>query len=174
MLGLAWQIPLVAVNTLEVLALQILHRQPNDIPTIVVPVINAFRRQVFTAGWLSNPDNTIIPIFPTQVVDAALWEAQPLGTHLAAANQADSCFAGSYSSLAKKILVGGPGLQIYRPAGVCQGSELPVELVEEVSPDALWVGQIGWDRFQAGMTESPTTLTANYVRASAAEDNLEK
>lgn len=175
MLGLAWQIPLVPVNTLEVLALQILHRQLDVRPAIVVPVINAFRRQVFTAGWLCKPDRTIIPVFPTQVVDAAGWTLQPLGDHLPGQilNQW-ATISAEYSTEASQILVGGPGLLNYQPGQVCQGSGLAVQLVEGILPEAGWVGQIGWNRFQAGQTESPLTLTANYVRASAAEDKLDK
>jgi tRNA threonylcarbamoyladenosine biosynthesis protein TsaB len=175
MLGLAWQIPLVAVNTLEVLALQILHRQLDDSPAIIVPVINAFRRQVFTAGWLSNPDRTIIPVLPTQVVDAHRWTVQPLGDHLPDQTPNPwTTISTEYSTAASKILVGGPGLLNYQPGQVCQGSGIAVQLVEGVLPEAGWVGQIGWNRYQAGQTESPMTLTANYVRASAAEDKLDK
>lgn len=173
MLGLAWQVPLVAVSTLEVLAHQILHRRPKHHPAIVVPVINAFRRQVFTASWLSSLDNTISPIFPTQVVDAVTWQARPLTSQSAAPQPANATsFAAEGTASANVILVGGPGLESYRPGRICLGRGLPVQLVEELHPEAAWVGQLGWKRFQEGLIESPNSLTANYVRASAAEDQL--
>jgi tRNA threonylcarbamoyladenosine biosynthesis protein TsaB len=172
MLAMAWQIPLVAVDTLEVLACQILLRQASHDPAIIVPVINAFRSQVFTSGWISSSPSGIIPLFPTQVVDADRWTAQPITAQVPSQDLCQN--SNLYSSKVSEILVGGPGLQNYQPGEFCQGSGLPIRIIGDITPDARWVGQIGWTRFQAGQIESAESLSANYVRASAAEDKLAK
>lgn len=82
MLGLAWSLPIVAVDTLQVLAYQIVHRHAAPSQIIAVPVINAFRRQVFTSAWLARPDATIVPLSPAHVVDADIWVDHPMGSGL--------------------------------------------------------------------------------------------
>lgn len=196
MLGLAWSLPIVAVDTLQVLAYQIVHRHAAPSQIIAVPVINAFRRQVFTSAWLARPDATIVPLSQAHVVDADIWVDHPMGSglledELSQDSQTDahgSQFQVSPSdriaALATTLIsVGGPGLEVYRPniqpsitsPSLSPNSVRPtVQIIEGVNPDAQWVGRIGWQLFQAGQTHSPETLIANYVRASAAEEKLSK
>lgn len=188
MLGLAWSLPIVAVDTLQVLAYQIVHRHAAPSQIIAVPVINAFRRQVFTSAWLARPDATIVPLSQAHVVDADIWVDHPMGSglledELSQDSQVDahgSQFQVSPSdriaALATTLIsVGGPGLEVYRPNILPTSPGRPtVQIVEGVNPDAQWVGRIGWQLFQSGQTLSPETLVANYVRASAAEEKLSK
>lgn len=196
MLGLAWSLPIVAVDTLQVLAYQIVHRHAAPSPIIAVPVINAFRRQVFTSAWLARPDATIVPLSQAHVVDADIWVDNPMGSgllegELSQDSQADahgSQFPVSPSDKSNAlsttlISVGGPGLEVYRPnipSNITSANPSTmlgrptVQIVEGVNPDAEWVGRIGWQLFQAGHKLSPESLVANYVRASAAEEKLSK
>jgi tRNA threonylcarbamoyladenosine biosynthesis protein TsaB len=160
MLGLAWNVPIVAVDTLEVLALQLTDLPELRSEVLIVPVINAFRRQVFVAAWQASSDGTFNRVALTQVIDADRWISTPLPP-----------FVEAYpESRAGKILVAGPGLVNYRPVGRCPGTGLEVQIVDNVSAQAGWVGQIGWRQFQAGQVHTAASLAANYVRASAAEE----
>ncbi len=132
MLGLAWSLPIVAVDTLQVLAYQIVHRHAAPSQIIAVPVINAFRRQVFTSAWLARPDATIVPLSQAHVVDADVWVDQPMGSglleglsqpELSTSEPADGHAellpvspADRRAALATTLIsVGGPGLEVYRP-----------------------------------------------------------
>lgn len=225
MLGLAWSLPIVAVDTLQVLAYQIVHRHtaPNQI--IAVPVINAFRRQVFTSAWLARPDATIVPLSQAHVVDADAWVDDPMGSwaisgpdgaisglnassggssasvggltesEVSQASQSEGLGSRLLISPADRIAapaatiisVGGPGLEVYRPnippniptnntstSSSANPGRPNIQIVENINPDAQWVGRIGWQLFQAGQTHSPEALVANYVRASAAEEKISK
>lgn len=196
MLGLAWSLPIVAVDTLQVLAYKIVHRHAAPSQIIAVPVINAFRRQVFTSAWLARPDATIVPLSQAHVVDADIWVDDPMGSGLLEGELSQGSQADAHGSqfpvspidrndaLATTFIsVGGPGLEVYRPniptpsphANPSPKSGRPtLHIIEGINPDAQWVGRIGWQLFQAGQTHSPESLVANYVRASAAEEKLSK
>ncbi|MFO0943365.1 MAG: tRNA (adenosine(37)-N6)-threonylcarbamoyltransferase complex dimerization subunit type 1 TsaB [Pirellulales bacterium] len=246
MLGLAWNLPIVAVDTLQVLAHQIaaqqfVNRQSDSGPIIVVPVINAFRRQVFASVWLAGANGTIVPLTNAQVLDADTWLSNPLaGYHVAdsariqtVASVADpiaeadparvqSLISDPVPDLARvqtaitehepdltkplnklqqhqfvpdpiiaaqgaptHIAIGGPGLENYLPKlshcpikinSVQINSKpdqmVPVKILHGVNPDAMWVANVGFQKFDAGQCESAESLMANYVRASAAEEKL--
>ncbi len=194
MLGLAWNLPIVAVDTLQVLAHQIaaqhtVHRQSTLGPFIVVPVINAFRRQVFTSVWLAETNGTIVPLTPACVLDADQWLASPVASVVADPARvqkvsesfvADPARVQLAQGLPNHVVVGGPGLENYQPElSHCpypSNSEVqqlvPVEILPGILPDAKWVADVGFQRFDAGYCESAESLLANYVRASAAEEKL--
>ena len=121
MLAFAWQISIVPVDTLELLAYQIVHRQEWPTGIMVVPVINAFRQQVFTAVWMSGADKRIVPLSPSTVVDAALWMADPLTT--CCSQPGEHSQPGEQAQLRAwldrgggLVVLGGPGLQQYSPS----------------------------------------------------------
>lgn len=204
MLALAWNVPIVAVDTLQVLACQIaaqhaVNRQSVADAFMVVPVINAFRRQVFTSVWLAGSNGTVFPLTDSNVVDADVWLESPVAGAVVdnsrppvspsislsassfwASDSVSSVSAVQPVGLPSRILVGGPGLESYRPQLLnCQfqsklGLEaaVPVEIFPGIIPDAKWVAEVGFQRFQAGLCESADSLLANYVRASAAEEKL--
>lgn len=203
MLGLAWNLPIVAVDTLQVLAHQIaahqtVHRQSAQGPFIVVPVINAFRRQVFTSVWLAETNGTIVPLTPACVLDADQWLANPVASAVAdpaRVQKVSESFVADparvqhaqtepnatvHAGLPNLILIGGPGLDNYSPnLSHCQYPShaaveqlVPVEILPGILPDAKWVADVGFQRFNAGYCESAESLLANYVRASAAEEKL--
>ncbi|MCC7333764.1 MAG: tRNA (adenosine(37)-N6)-threonylcarbamoyltransferase complex dimerization subunit type 1 TsaB [Pirellulaceae bacterium] len=192
MLGLAWQIPLVAVDTLQIIAarsaenvLENYCETAEELGTeadqpIVVAVLNAFRKQVFAAAWripaghpndgsqerdaLHDSGLAMIPLAKAQVLGAPLWQAQPLSALSASLQKLNS----RQNSLAsKRIWVSGPGLRSYTPR-VDSG----VHLIDEShwDPVASWVGRLGWQHYMAGQAVSAAGLSPNYVRASAAEE----
>ncbi|MEO8269522.1 MAG: tRNA (adenosine(37)-N6)-threonylcarbamoyltransferase complex dimerization subunit type 1 TsaB [Aureliella sp.] len=216
MLGLAWQIPLVAVDTLQVIAArgaQNVAKNYHEVgrvleaaaaQTIVVAVLNAYRKQVFAAAWRipsgSSGDGpqakdgshesglAMIPWAEAQVLDAPLWQAQPLSslkarlpelsspefsctnppTHPPALPPipcAPTIQEGSLTS--RQIWVAGPGLRNYTPRNDCG-----VNLIDESQwdPIASWVGRLGWQHYLAGQAVSAEVLLPNYVRGSAAEE----
>lgn len=115
MLAFAWQISIVPVDTLELLAYQIVHRQEWPTGIMVVPVINAFRQQVFTAVWMSGADKRIVPLSPSTVVDAALWMADPLTTCCSQPGEQAQLRAW-LDRRGGLVVLGGPGLQQYSPS----------------------------------------------------------
>lgn len=216
MLGLAWQIPLVAVDTLQVIAARSAENVlKNDRETaeelgteaeqpILVAVLNAFRKQVFAAAWRipagctqvgptandgsETPGLAMIPLATAQVLDARLWQAQPLSS-LKACPQVLSSHESSGSSpspppppvspipcatslqesslASRRIWIAGPGLRAYTPRVDCG-----VNLIDESQwdPVASWVGRLGWQNYLVGRAVSAAELSPNYVRGSAAEE----
>jgi tRNA threonylcarbamoyl adenosine modification protein YeaZ len=202
MFGLAWGIPIAPVDTLAAIALRASGphsetEQPNSRSTaVIVPVINAYRRQVFVGGWRASsparlaadgsPGAAVLQqIAPSQVVDAAVWQAQPWSSlnrdpsaslalaHLPQASQADAdvdlpLARAVAESLPSQVLVCGPGLRTYLPQ-----PQLGVQLADadRWDPTASCVGRLGWELFQRGQAVTAHTLRPNYVRRSAAEEN---
>lgn len=163
MLAFAWGIPVVAVDTLHALTYQAaesgLVSSTKGESWLVVPAINAFRRQVFSGAWLcstpagANQSLRCEATAGVQVVDAAKWIEDPLGT------------LGCEARLsADRTLLTGPGLAAFQV-------EKTLGFVQEVSElQATCVAQLGWDLFHAGASIEPSLLQANYVRQSAAEE----
>ncbi len=165
MLGFAWGTPLVPVDTLHVIAWGIASQQigkpawtANPRSISLVSVLNAFRKQVFAGAWLLDKSSTnapvLLPLAPSQVLDAAQWQAEPLRSLLTCQLSPDTC-----------SLVCGPGLRNYSPTAA-------LELADEScwDPTAAAVGMLGWQAFAAGSALSARELRPNYIRASAAEE----
>lgn len=118
MLGLAWNIPLVAVDTLHVIAARacqeaaqrhrevVEERGPEAGQAVVVAVLNAFRKQVFAAAWSistggsEEPGLAMLPVASAQVLDAARWQAQPLSSLTACLRELNPQNSPSFSSAA--------------------------------------------------------------------------
>ncbi len=162
MLGLAWRIPIVGVDTLEVLAHQMNCRIDDASSAIIVPVLNAFRRQVFTAAWRPESPETIMRLSPSQTVDADEWVQDPFGSQAMDA-ASDICN--------KTVLVGGPGLDAYRPALVGNVRQPTMVVLEGIHPTAASLAKIGGANWAAGNFSTAEELTANYIRSSAAEEH---
>lgn len=168
MLAFAWNLPVVPVDTLQVLATQIVHRHVGPVEIIAVPVINAFRRQVFTSVWRAESTESIVQLAGSRVVDSCIWQSNVVGR---LPGQADPLHESVNHP--RKTVVAGPGLQAYLPnlqspenAGVC--------LDVDISPHANWVGLVGWSDYRAGKRISAAELSANYIRSSAAEEKLNR
>lgn len=209
MLGLAWQIPLVAVDTLHVIAARSAqnvlknYREAGeklgaeaDRP-IVVSVLNAFRKQVFAAAWRIPADGpqakdapqesglAMIPLAEAQVLDAPLWQAQPLSSLKARLQESSPQSSKPPNSppalppiacastleenplASRRIWISGPGLRTYPPR-----SDSDVNLIDPShwDPVASWVGRLGWQHYLAGQVVSAAELSPNYVRGSAAQE----
>lgn len=162
MLAWAWDIPIAAVDPLEAIALGMLDRRQEDrlLPVTLLPVINAFRKQVFSGVWLGNATG-LQRLSPTQVVDVGSFATDPL-VALGLTNDAPK---------ATPCCAGGPGVvqvQSVVAAGVqCDPADC-------VSPTASQVARLGWLAWRQDQCTSAAQLMPNYIRASAAEEVANK
>ena len=155
MLGLAWGIPLVGVDTLHVISEAAAAKTSlGDEESLIVPVLNAFRGQVFSAVWKLESSNLHLKV-PSHVIDATDWVKQPV---------ADIDWEGD-------VVVVGPGLAKYHPDPQPNVRVAPASHWE---PQVQSLARIGAEEFQRGHQTSALELLPNYVRASAAEEQLRK
>ena len=163
MLAFAWRLPIVGVDTLECLARRAALQHPQS-SGLVVPIINAFRKQVFAGAWQFNGDGCLSLRIPSRVVDADTWLHAPWRSLMDDA-------ADLHSPESQPLLVTGPGLRQYTPRACA--AELPRW---QISPESTWdprsieVALIGLEKFHRGETNTAENLSANYVRQSAAEE----
>jgi tRNA threonylcarbamoyladenosine biosynthesis protein TsaB len=170
MLGMAWRIPIAGVDTLEVIG----HRQRlgweqrQSGAAIVVPGINAFRKQIFSAAWQWGPETSWRRVAESAVVDAAIWCDDPL-------RALDNPVLQQALQDTDWLTVSGPVLQLYRPQEkVVISPQKSVRLTlaphNEWMPRAADVAALGWRAFQCGHSVTAAGLLPNYLRASAAEE----
>lgn len=163
MLALAWKIPIVAVDTLQAIALRAAQHSPISPPeSIYIPVINAFRKQVFSAAIQFTPN--IFQFAQSQVIEAAVWQASPLEALLAESS------ANTQSALnSRPIFLCGPGM-------LCFADSLSSLAHLQIAPKSVWnptaaeVALIGWEKYQLDLVEDAYSLQPLYIRASAAEE----
>jgi tRNA threonylcarbamoyladenosine biosynthesis protein TsaB len=168
MLAMAWEVPVSGVDTLHALAYQMaglrmaedgfLTSHARGEEYYVIPVMNAFRRQVFTALWRIDVQGTLVCICSSLVCDAAAWVSGPLKHLLARAAVEDEGLPA---------VVVGPGLEVYTPES---DQRLSLARRESWSPSIEAVGKLGWQAYREGLSQDALTLLPNYVRASAAEE----
>jgi tRNA threonylcarbamoyladenosine biosynthesis protein TsaB len=144
----------MGVNTLETIAVQAFHDSrfflcgPSAYTAqTVCAVVDAQRRQLFSARFRQSPNGATVAVEPTQVVARERWLAQ--------------LQAGEVAS--------GPGLQ-----GVLGDLTAGVAVVEQRlwAPQPETVGRIARRHFQAGRRDNLWRLAPRYYRASAAEEKL--
>jgi tRNA threonylcarbamoyladenosine biosynthesis protein TsaB len=160
MLAFAWNVPVVAVDSLAAIALRARKSEPPQTTServVFVTVMNAFRKQVFAGVWTeTNAPKQILQIAATQVVDIATWIAQPLvslvETPLPARQQ---------------VIVTGPGLEVCQPQAA---DNMQIAASKLWFPRASEVAELGWQGFKDGFAVSAVQLLPNYVRCSAAEE----
>ncbi|MCA9132805.1 MAG: tRNA (adenosine(37)-N6)-threonylcarbamoyltransferase complex dimerization subunit type 1 TsaB [Planctomycetales bacterium] len=167
MLAFAWQVPVAPVDTLRAIAAHLEHAAAGSSrPAIVVPVLNAFRQQVFASAWLHAPSGPPHELAAAQVVDAAAWMRAPWASlHLRPpSTEAPLPPAGQAA-----VVVCGPGLRNYPPDA---GSGVDIAAEELWAPTASDVARCGWSDYLGGgkTLVSAQELQPNYVRASAAEE----
>ncbi len=165
MLALAWNIPVVGIDSLATIAYRTAVQKRSDAPSelIVIPVLNAFRKQVFTAAWKTSSSG-FENLAQSQVLGAVEWCRQPLESlHFRLDNPEISNL-----QLPNAILTG-PGLANYSPESL--PTHITLAETKMWQPHASDVAQLGWNAFQNGYAGSAQELMPNYVRASAAEDN---
>jgi len=144
------QIPVIGVNTLEVLAAQIFSETKNhDAP--VCTVINAQRQQLFAGQFQHIAPWHVNAVVPTHVTERTAW--------------LDQLPAGA--------IVGGAGLLPFE-------KELSPSLLRErrieLAPRSCWactaegVGQVAWRYFEEGRRDDFWTLAPLYFRPSSAEE----
>ncbi len=187
MLAWAWGIPVVPVDTLHVIAAQVAGDADNSTAErratlnstaerrttlerrtiVVVPVLNAFRKQVFTAAWRIPAAGPASQLAPPQVLDASLWQAAPLAAQIGLPAGRSTEEIAIEKDV--EVVVAGPGLRTYQPLPECAVHMADESLWE---PTAAWVGKLGWLGFQLGQAVTAEDLLPNYVRRSAAEEAL--
>lgn len=174
MLGLAWNIPIVPVDTLEVLAHQMTYRVPHVQSTILIPVMNAYRQQVFTAAWRFVRPDPIMRLSPTQFAHSEAWRSEPLGCQnlLQAADVNAPVVAQKGREETGQLTIAGPGLEKYRPHSVLDPGQRACLLLEDIQPMADAVAELGLRYFGLNQYCCAENLSANYVRSSAAEEKL--
>ena len=159
MLAMAWNVPVVAVDTLQAIALRACgavsqSRQGDPI----LAVINAFRGQVFATAVQFREPGKLTVLVPSCVLDAQQWREDPLNA------------LGSEVKSAQ-VLVSGPGLRNYPlPVELLYGVYYQSLLPEVWNPTAVQVARLGQLGLEAGLTHNAFTLEPNYIRASAAEE----
>lgn len=165
MLAFAWGIRLAPVDTLDAIGEQQrvdATAQAQDSASdglAVLSVINAFRQQVFVAGWMFEAAFGWRQIASSQVVDARTWERDPLGSMV--------CRSDFDLGKVAEVVVSGPGLEAYHPA---PQPHLRLADPARWQPRAVDVAQLGWRAHLAGKTVTAAELLPNYIRASAAEE----
>ena len=165
MLAFAWKIPLAAVDTLDVIAERqrslVAGQAAAEVPEgqTVLTVINAFRQQVFVAGWMFESACGWRRIATSQVVDVRSWTRDPLGSMASYPDFDAGRVTGG--------VVSGPGLELYPPE-LAAGWRLADPA--DWHPRAIDVAELGWRTHLSGETVSAAELLPNYVRASAAEE----
>jgi tRNA threonylcarbamoyladenosine biosynthesis protein TsaB len=159
MLGLAWNVPIVPVDTLQAIALRASEAVPqSQAAEPILPVINAFRGQVFSTAiqFLAHGKPTVL--IPSCVLDAQQWRTNPLGSF-------------GYELKAARILVSGPGLKNYPLVGQLEHAvSYHTVSAEAWNPTAVEVARLGQLGLEAGLAKNAFTLEPNYIRASAAEE----
>lgn len=162
MLGMAWGIPLAGVDTLEVLAHQFLRSASCPPGSFIVPVLNAFRKQVFSAAWRVKHDGTMTRLCPSQVVDAPVWQREPLAS-LGVGSQVSNAVGEG----APRCFVLGPGLHTYP---LVETAMMSCATEAAWAPGVEALGELGLAKFVGSDLESAANLLPNYIRASAAEE----
>jgi tRNA threonylcarbamoyladenosine biosynthesis protein TsaB len=131
--------PVIGINTLEVIAAQ------SPPAPLVTAVLDAQRRQLFSASFRRPAPPTLEWRHPTAIVDLEPW--------LAARESGE--------------LVTGPGIRLVE-------AQLPPDVLaappDSWAPRATVVGQLAWHAFTAGRQNDPWTLAPQYLRPSAAEE----
>ncbi len=165
MLGLAWGVPIVPVDTLQAISLRAFGAVPSERSgDPFIAVINAFRSQVFASAVEFGEFGRMKVLAESCVLDAADWSADPLGS-LGVANPAAH---QAQVSNAGKVWVTGPGLKNYPLASERFDCTVVAEAVW--SPTAAEVAILGGVGFEAGRASMAERLEPNYIRASAAEE----
>ena len=161
-LAMAWNLTIAPVDSLHAIAARAArHAAPKDVPILIVPVINAFRRQVFAGLWLRCGDS-LECLARSQVLDAELWQAEPVLSLRKNSTQWKDGLDGPLPT----VVITGPGLDCYLP----RDKSLHLCDAQWRLPAAEDVAALGWDALDAGRTQSSVELLPNYVRASAAEE----
>lgn len=187
MLAFAWKVPLVGVDTLQAIAFQ----QGKSLadrsgPQFIIPVLNAFRRQVFTAVWSRDSQGQLQCHRDSYVCDAKVWMQNPGECLLRASEPAQARAESPGATRAPDgrrpatqetsetplsargaILVAGPGLEVYQPVAT---PELELASEDRWYPRLECIAELGRLGFEQGAIATATSLLPKYVRASAAEE----
>ena len=153
-LAYAWDVPLVGIDTLEVLAYEavpVVALEAQGDEFCIVPVLNAFRKQVFYSVWRPAGEQFRC-LQESRVADASDWIRDPT--------------LGMAKGL--RMFVLGSGLSTHQPKANADVTLLDTPAFEQL---LRCIAQLGQQAFEQGNHVSAHGLLPNYVRASAAEEN---
>lgn len=156
MLALAWDIPVVPIDTLQAIALRALGEVPlSKSRDPIITVINAFRGQVFAAAVKFSEVGSMTVLVPSCVLQSDRWFLSILN---------------SIASESSFVSVSGPGLASYPLSGDFATVSYHTVSPDAWNPTAIEVARLGLVGLDAGLAQNAFTLAPNYIRASAAEE----
>ncbi len=166
MLGMAWNIPIVPVDTLAAIGLRAAEELRSD--EVLISCINAFRGQLFAAAFKKSTQASPHVLVRSRVVDAPAWLNDPRLALQDGLNGLDS--------VPPSALLTGPGLKTYPlPTETANRTEgyrtAPEELWSPTAREVAILGQVGFER---GEGRDAMHLDPNYIRASAAEEKAKR
>lgn len=127
-------LPLIAVNSLKVLAARV---QETDGASFLVPMFDARRMEVYTMV-LDEQHNEVMPVNAMVLDGNSFHDFLELGTVLFFGNGAQKV----------RGLLNHPGVRI----------------LEGIEPDAAAMGELAWNRFQSGSFESVADFEPRYLK----------
>ena len=151
-LAYAQQIPVLGVNTLEVIAAQTAIAL-DDGEQVIRPAINAQRQQLFCGAYRNAQPWRLEEISPNEILDRDAWLA----------------------SLNDNVVVTGAGL---RPLSLELQEQVARERKIEIADESTWdcsalgVGLVGREYLSQGKSDDLWKLEPYYFRPSAAEEKL--
>jgi tRNA threonylcarbamoyladenosine biosynthesis protein TsaB len=150
----AHPLPLVAVSTLEALAMN----APSG-PLPVCPVLDARKGEVYGALYAWDPEATGTEECWRTLVPEGAYPPEALARRVAEA-AGEAVLLGEGARVYRDVFAGALG----RRARFCRG---PAH-----QPRAAWVGWLGLARLGAGLVEDAVSLVPRYLRPSEAELSL--
>jgi len=143
-------VPVVGVSSLEVLAQALASALPD--PTLVVPVIDARRGEVFAARYRVRRG-----------------EAAAEGDEV---RRTPEALAQELAALGEPVVLAGTGARRYRAVLAVRGASTAGALYEHPRPDV--VAALGLARVAAGAVDDPLAVVPNYLREADARINWEQ
>lgn len=131
----ALDIPLIAVNSLELMAVQV--NENNGGGALLCPMIDARRMEVYT--MLLGPDLHVIEAVEARIIDASSY-----ATRL---EDNEVLFFGNGSDKCKGVI-----------------SHTNAEFIDGVFPSAEWLGRVAFDRFREGKLEDVAEFEPFYLK----------
>jgi tRNA threonylcarbamoyl adenosine modification protein YeaZ len=164
-------IPCIAVDTLEVLARQVLKRIRDDdglihpsLDSVLWSVLDAYRGELFAAQWLVKRDGDQHLLECTR--PSHLISVQGLQ-----ANMMQSSISEGHGSV-RSLILAGPGIKRMGTDWLSAMERDSVQSMVDCLPKAEQVAEIGLEKLAQSQTIEPMRLMPIYLRASAAEEKV--
>lgn len=147
LLGFAWNVPIVAVNSLEVAAKKLLDAQSLQPDSVIWALTDAQRRQVFAAQFTVQSNGLLEPTVPQ-----GLFERDEILDQLRPADHVTGSGAFAFQDRIEEKI----------------DASLPESMIAEC--DAVGVSKVANARVAEGRFDDPLKVEPIYFRPSAAEE----